>query len=666
MATVETRRHPAKSSQAIVETRRITKLFDGSRVDGIDLVAREGEFLVLLGPSGCGKTTLLRMIAGLEKQTSGDVVIGGQVVNDLPPRARKIAMVFQSYALYPHLTVEKNISFPLKAQRHPARRRSQTRFARPPQRSASRSLLHRKPRQLSGGERQRVALARAMVRSPDVFLLDEPLSNLDAKLRMSARDELQAVPAPPRDHHHLRHARSGRGDGSRRPHRGDERGPVRQIGNPQEVYDEPADIFVASFLGSPPMNFFERRRRWSASGPSSSCRRRLNANGDHCRLLVPVNRIENLGADRLLYGRRCAISPETRKIIVKLPDEHSHARRAGHVYDFVDAPAGSHASSTARAACASTEARHDVSDHGDGRQDPRTDRARAHRRQRSLAWRAMLAPAIVYIVAAGRAAVLLSLCLQLHERSISLRRTCLSSGWKISGAIVESGTFWLAAAIPSVITIVRRSWCSCSPTSWPRPCRRFSRQMAGAPADPVAVGRAGVAGQHRLVVDVRFDLQRHQLDAAPVACWFQRVADLAGPAAPGDVGDHHGPGLAHAAAGDGDSARRAVVDSAGHSRRRGDRRRRVLRHLFQITLPLVMPIQLVALLFGFVFAFTDMIVMYVLTRGGPYDSTQVLASWRSSKGSTAAIWRAEPPSRCSCCRCWPAAILMGCARPARR
>src|SRR3954470_10334857 len=176
---------------AIVETRQLRKIFaDHTAVDGVDLATREGEFLVLLGPSGCGKTTLLRMIAGLEKQTSGDIVIGGQVVNDLPPRARKIAMVFQSYALYPHLTVAKNIAFPLKAQgADPATIPAAVRGAATT--VGIEGLLHRKPRQLSGGERQRVALARALVREPDVSPPDEPLSNLDAQLRTLARDELQ-------------------------------------------------------------------------------------------------------------------------------------------------------------------------------------------------------------------------------------------------------------------------------------------------------------------------------------------------------------------------------------------------------------------------------------------------------------------------------------------
>src|ERR687895_1401845 len=172
-----------------VAVRGLAKRYHGAdrnAVDGIDIETGEGEYLVLLGPSGCGKTTLLRTIAGLEEATEGEVLIGGNVVNGLPPRARQVAMVFQSYALYPHKTVLQNIAFPLKAEKTPKEEREKK------ARWAAELLgidrhLDRKPRQLSGGERQRVALARALVREPSVFLLDEPLSNLDAKLRASAR-----------------------------------------------------------------------------------------------------------------------------------------------------------------------------------------------------------------------------------------------------------------------------------------------------------------------------------------------------------------------------------------------------------------------------------------------------------------------------------------------
>src|ERR687891_2219147 len=167
-----------------VQVKGLKKHFHGGdvhAVDGVDLGTGEGEYLVLLGPSGCGKTTLLRTIAGLEQQTEGDVLIGGNVVNGLPPRARQVAMVFQSYALYPHKTVLANIVFPLKAEKFSKEERAEkARWAA--DLLGIEPLLDRKPRQLSGGERQRVALARALVREPSVFLLDEPLSNLDAKL----------------------------------------------------------------------------------------------------------------------------------------------------------------------------------------------------------------------------------------------------------------------------------------------------------------------------------------------------------------------------------------------------------------------------------------------------------------------------------------------------
>src|SRR6266581_6237783 len=178
---------------ASVETKALRKEFgDTVAVNGIDLVTGEGEYLVLLGPSGCGKTTLLRLIAGLERPSDGDVLIGGQAVTRLPPRARKIAMVFQSYALYPHKTVFGNIAFPLAAAGVPREKRPEkVRWAAAL--LGIESLLDRKPRQLSGGERQRVALARAMVRQPQVFLFDEPLSNLDAKLRVQMRAEIKRL-----------------------------------------------------------------------------------------------------------------------------------------------------------------------------------------------------------------------------------------------------------------------------------------------------------------------------------------------------------------------------------------------------------------------------------------------------------------------------------------
>ncbi|PYU82926.1 MAG: ABC transporter ATP-binding protein, partial [Acidobacteria bacterium] len=244
---------------AVVATRDLTKVFKEGHlgaVNNVNLETREGEFLVFLGPSGSGKTTLLRMIAGLETPTSGEILIGGRVVNDLSARDRRIAMVFQSYALYPHLSVYKNIAFPLKAQ-NVRKELHKEKVEWAASLLGIGALLDRKPRELSGGERQRVALARAIVREPAVFLLDEPLSNLDAKLRASAREELERF-----------HRRVGTTtiyvthDQVEAMAMGDRvmvlnKGVVRQLGTPTDVYDHPADTFVATFLGSPPMNLAE-------------------------------------------------------------------------------------------------------------------------------------------------------------------------------------------------------------------------------------------------------------------------------------------------------------------------------------------------------------------------------------------------------------------------
>jgi multiple sugar transport system ATP-binding protein len=319
---------------ATVEARQVRKLFGEVRaVDGVDLVTREGEFLVLLGPSGCGKTTLLRMIAGLEQPSSGEILIGGRVVNDLPPRARKIAMVFQSYALYPHMTVFKNIAFPLKAQGVP-REEIPKKVEWATALFGIGHLLQRKPRQLSGGERQRVALARAVVREPAVFLLDEPLSNLDAKLRTSARDELQQfqrrLGTTTIYVTHDQIEAMGLGDrivvmqGGR----------VRQSGTPTEVYDEPADTFVAEFLGSPPMNIVEAGDVLLGFRPEHFLPKEAqDVAGRHTVLPFRVTRVENLGADRLLYGALEGKLDAVR-VIARLPSTLGTAVQAGQRYDF--------------------------------------------------------------------------------------------------------------------------------------------------------------------------------------------------------------------------------------------------------------------------------------------------------------------------------------------
>ena len=234
---------------AEVEVREIRKSFGGGNpaVDGISLTCKNGEYLVLLGPSGCGKTTLLRMIAGLEAPTGGDVLIGGKSVRALPPRARKIAMVFQSYALYPHKKVAQNISFPLEAQGLSREERTEkVKWAS--SLLGIDHLLARKPRQLSGGERQRVALARALVREPQVFLLDEPLSNLDAKLRASARLDLkqfqQRVGVSTIYVTHDQVEAMGLGDRIAVLNQGR----LQQVGTPEQIYHRPANTFVATFV----------------------------------------------------------------------------------------------------------------------------------------------------------------------------------------------------------------------------------------------------------------------------------------------------------------------------------------------------------------------------------------------------------------------------------
>ena len=322
---------------AVVETRKLTKIFKRGNVGAVvdvDLESREGEFLVLLGPSGSGKTTLLRMIAGLEEQTSGDILIGGRVVNNLSPRDRGIAMVFQSYALYPHLTVYNNIVFPLKAQGvDKEKRKKQAEWA------ASllgiQHLFHRKPRELSGGERQRVAVARAIVREPSLFLLDEPLSNLDAKLRASAREELEqfqkriGITAIYVTHDQVEAMAMG-----------DRvvvmsQGHVRQIGTPAEVYDEPADTFVATFLGSPPMNIVNAGDSLVGFRPEHFLPPGIaERSGPMVEYRFRISHSEYLGAEKILYGTIVGGPFNEKKVISRIPSTHSEGLTDGSVHTF--------------------------------------------------------------------------------------------------------------------------------------------------------------------------------------------------------------------------------------------------------------------------------------------------------------------------------------------
>src|SRR5690606_7429856 len=245
---------------ATLSFRNVRKTYPGgvAVIHGIDMEVQDGEFVVIVGPSGCGKSTLMRMVAGLESITAGEIAIGGRVVNDLEPAERDIAMVFQNYALYPHMSVFDNMAYGLKIRRlgrDEIRRRVE---------DAARileldSLLERRPRQLSGGQRQRVAMGRAIVREPSVFLFDEPLSNLDAKLRVQMRLEIQKL------HQRLGttslYATHDQVEAMTLAHRMVvmNQGVPEQIGTPQEVFARPASTFVASFIGSPPMNLIPVR-----------------------------------------------------------------------------------------------------------------------------------------------------------------------------------------------------------------------------------------------------------------------------------------------------------------------------------------------------------------------------------------------------------------------
>ena len=323
---------------AVVETRHLTKVFKQGElgaVNDVNLRTKEGEFLVLLGPSGSGKTTLLRMIAGLEQPTAGEIYIGDRDVTYLTPRERRIAMVFQSYALYPHLTVYQNIAFPLKAQKVPPDQH------RPKVEWASSMLgighlLKRKPRELSGGERQRVALARAIVRNPSVFLLDEPLSNLDAKLRASAREELEKFQEQVGTTTiYVTH------DQVEAMAMGDRvvvlnKGVVHQVGTPKEVYDDPADTFVATFLGSPPMNLLQIDGVIVGFRPEHLRPAAAARSGQLVPFKLRVSLIEYLGSELIVYGTIEGGRFNGKKVISRLPATIATAtpHETETLYDF--------------------------------------------------------------------------------------------------------------------------------------------------------------------------------------------------------------------------------------------------------------------------------------------------------------------------------------------
>jgi multiple sugar transport system ATP-binding protein len=289
---------------AEVSLRKVVKRYDEvEAVRGIDLDIADHEFVVLVGPSGCGKSTTLRMIAGLEDISDGDITIGGDVVNDVPPKDRDIAMVFQNYALYPHMTVAENMSFGLRLKHFP-KAEIKSRVTEAARMLDITDLIDRKPKQLSGGQRQRVAMGRAIVRNPKVFLFDEPLSNLDAKLRVQMRIEIKKVHQKVRTTtvyvtHDQVEAMTLADRVVVMNH-----GRIEQIGTPNELYHRPATRFVASFIGSPAMNFVP------------------------CRLEDVGDRLHVRLTDRLAFplpparAARYQAVPRTDKLLLGLRPEH--------------------------------------------------------------------------------------------------------------------------------------------------------------------------------------------------------------------------------------------------------------------------------------------------------------------------------------------------------
>ncbi len=285
-----------------VTLKGVKKIYDKKVViDNIDLEIKDKEFIVLVGASGCGKSTILRMIAGLEDITGGEILIGDKKVNNIPPKDRDIAFVFQSYALYPHMTVRDNIAFGLKMRKVP-KDEIEKKVLEAAKILDLTEYLERRPKQLSGGQRQRVALGRAIVRNPKVFLMDEPLSNLDAKLRVQMRAEIKKL------HEKLQttfiyvtH------DQTEALTMGDrivvlDKGVIQQVDTPEEIYNNPQNMFVAGFVGSPQMNFIEGEQlSQDFKGKIAGVRPEKMQTGGEFKLTVPVDMTELLGSEKIAY-----------------------------------------------------------------------------------------------------------------------------------------------------------------------------------------------------------------------------------------------------------------------------------------------------------------------------------------------------------------------------
>lgn len=285
-----------------VVLKNVKKIYDKKVViNGIDLEIKDKEFLVLVGSSGCGKSTILRMIAGLEEISDGEILIGGTKVNNIPPKDRDIAFVFQSYALYPHMTVRENIAFGLKMRKVDKKTIDQ-KVEEAAQILNLSEYLDRKPKQLSGGQRQRVALGRAIVRNPKVFLMDEPLSNLDAKLRVQMRAEIKRL------HEKLQttfiyvtH------DQTEALTMGDrivvlDKGVIQQVASPEEIYNNPKNTFVAGFVGSPQMNFIDGEIiKEEFRGKIVGIRPEKMVCAGEIKLIAKVEMAELLGSEKIVY-----------------------------------------------------------------------------------------------------------------------------------------------------------------------------------------------------------------------------------------------------------------------------------------------------------------------------------------------------------------------------
>jgi multiple sugar transport system ATP-binding protein len=323
---------------AVLQIRALKKHFGHIiAVDGIDLTSEDGELLAILGPSGSGKSTLMRMVAGLEGPDSGDLLVDGKSIVGIPPKRRNVAMVFQSFALYPHMSVRENIRFPLAARKIPEAEQ-QRKIAWVSEILEIEDLMTRRPTRLSGGQMQRVALARAMVRDPELFVFDEPLSSLDAQIRSQARGELRELLDRTKITTlyvtHDQVEALGLADRVAVIHRGR----LHQVGTPQALYDDPVDLFVAGFIGDPPMNLFNFGKVIVGARPEDIVPANGVGDGVALTLDIEVEHHEFLGVDWLIYGTVRGGVPQNGhppRVIARARQGGRPEQRTGDVHKFV-------------------------------------------------------------------------------------------------------------------------------------------------------------------------------------------------------------------------------------------------------------------------------------------------------------------------------------------